>query len=496
VNLANAVITSGTNMSNTLITGATITGITFTTVQKSQMRRNVDNFNANIAALTITTVTPSDLLQLNTEIRSTDVSRLTGGVDVYKPTIGGGSGGTTVVSNFTSDSNETKGFYVDLPNNTAFQITGNRAGDGKQYISTGATGSGVITEADGSQNTVTIIRIRNTVYRVFSGSLIGIPLSVNEYKMGGVGLFDILMEGNYGNAPRGSSGPQGFPGTNAVNGSTGPTGPAAAFDGATGATGIQGATGANGYTGPTGEDGRTGPDGVMGHTGIQGPKGPPGIATEAGATGPTGPNGDTGPTGPQGLPGIVDFVGVTGPMSSIMAATGPHGMYTTQGATGATGSTGPTGEYAVWKYYTYPAELGGNIANTGSTGSIYYEGRVAIGKTAPDGAFALDVSGSIRCIGINNVSDYRIKANVRDIQNTVPMPSLSQLRGAHYLNSLTNKYEYGFIAHEVEEKYPELIYGTKDHETELQSVDYRSMFAILARDIQELKERVNRVRQT
>ena len=175
-----------------------------------------------------------------------------------------------------------------------------------------------------------------------------------------------------------------------------------------------------------------------------------------------------------------------------MAATGPHGIYTTQGATGATGATGPTGEYAVWKNYTYPAGLGGNIANTGSTGSIYYEGRVAIGKPAPDGAFALDVSGSIRCIGVNNVSDYRIKANVRDI-GVAPVPSMTELRGAHYFNTLTNRYEYGFIAHEVQEKYPELIYGNKDHETELQSVDYRSMFAILARDIQDLKARVKRV---
>jgi hypothetical protein len=187
----------------------------------------------------------------------------------------------------------------------------------------------------------------------------------------------------------------------------------------------------------------------------------------------------------------VDFVGPTGPATEIMAATGPNGIFTTQGATGATGATGPTGEYAVWKYYTYPAELGGNIANTGSTGSIYYEGRVSIGKPAPDGAFALDVSGSIRCIGVNNVSDYRIKANVRDICDA---PTMTELRGAHYLNTLTNKYEYGFIAHEVQEKYPELIYGTKDHETELQSVDYRSMYAILARDIQDLKARVKRIR--
>ncbi len=101
------------------------------------------------------------------------------------------------------------------------------------------------------------------------------------------------------------------------------------------------------------------------------------------------------------------------------------------------------------------------------------------------------MSGSIRCIGVNNVSDYRIKANVRDIREA---PTMTELRVAYYWNTLANKYEYGFIAHEVQEKYPELIYGTKDHDTELQSVDYRSMFAILARDIQELKERVARVR--
>jgi hypothetical protein len=95
------------------------------------------------------------------------------------------------------------------------------------------------------------------------------------------------------------------------------------------------------------------------------------------------------------------------------------------------------------------------------------------------------------------VSDYRIKANVRDIgvaPSPSPSPSLTQLRGAYYFNTLTNRYEYGFIAHEVGEKYPELIYGAKDHETEYQSVDYRSMFAILARDIQDLKARVNYVR--
>ena len=471
---------SGTNLANAVITSATITGITFTTVQKSQLRRNAANVAANIPEITIITITSTELVSLNPEIRATDIARLTGGVDVYTPVIGGGPGGTTVVSDITSDAEATTGFYVDIPNNTEFQITGNLAGDTTQYRSTSA---GVITDV--SQNVVTVIRINNTAYRVFAGSMIGIPLSLNEYKLGGSGLYDVIMEhGGYGSAPRGSTGPRGTSGVNAVNGATGMTGPTTAVNGATGPRGLTGATGPRGPTGATGTDGATGPIGATGVTGIYGPKGPAGIATEAGDTGATGPNGNTGVTGPRGIPGVVDFVGATGPAADpILAPTGPYGTYATIGATGATGATGPTGEYAVW-----------TAATAGATG-VYFNGRVAIGKTAPDAAFALDVSGSIRCIGINNVSDYRIKANVRDIGTAPsPSPSLTQLRGAHYFNTLTNRYEYGFIAHEVGEKYPELIYGAKDHETELQSVDYRSMFAILARDIQDLKARVNYVR--
>jgi hypothetical protein len=211
-----------------------------------------------------------------------------------------------------------------------------------------------------------------------------------------------------------------------------------------------------------------------------------------GDTGPTGPMGATGITGPQGAPGGVDF---TGPAGAIGATgpTGATGAYTTLGATGTTGPQGATGTFSMWKYYGYPVEYGGNAGNTGNTGSIYYDGRVAIGKSAPDASFALDVSGSIRCIGINNVSDYRIKEDVRDIA-TAPAPaSLTRLRGAHYLNEITHRPEYGFIAHEVQEVYPELVYGEKDDTCELQSIDYRSLFGILTNDIQQMKERVKRL---
>jgi hypothetical protein len=49
---------------------------------------------------------------MNPAIRTTDITRLTGGVDVYTPVIGGGGGGATIVNDFVSDTNDTKGVYV------------------------------------------------------------------------------------------------------------------------------------------------------------------------------------------------------------------------------------------------------------------------------------------------------------------------------------------------------------------------------------------------
>lgn len=484
VNLSNAIITSTTNLSNTLIVGATLTGITFTTIQQLQLRRNAANIAAGVAGLTITAISPTDLLFINPAISSSDASRITA-IDIYSPVIGGGPGGTTVISNFTSDAVSSNGFYVNIPDNTTFQITANLDGSTKQYMSLG----GNIIEADGSRNIINVMRLNGALYRVYSGSLIGLPLNANDYKVNGVGLYDILIGGGYGGGLTGSTGPMGIPGVNALNGATGPTGPAATTNGATGPTGFIGYTGPVGYTGITGDNGRTGPVGSTGNTGIRGQKGLAGVATAIGDTGPTGPIGFTGPTGPRGIDGVVDFVGNTGPIGTT-GLTGPTGSYITIGDTGSFGPTGPTGAALIWKYYDYPAPYG-NQANSGNTGSIFFDGRVAIGKPVPEGTFALDVSGSIRCIGINNVSDYRIKANVQDINavTSKPIPTITLLRGAHYLNELTNRHEYGFIAHEVQEVYPELIYGEKEGSC-LQAIHYQSLFGILTNDIQELKQRV------
>ena len=42
---------------------------------------------------------------------------------------------------------------------------------------------------------------------------------------------------------------------------------------------------------------------------------------------------------------------------------------------------------------------------------------MGIGTTNPDINYALDVSGIIKTLGVNNISDYRIKDNVQSLQS-------------------------------------------------------------------------------
>jgi hypothetical protein len=126
-----------------------------------------------------------------------------------------------------------------------------------------------------------------------------------------------------------------------------------------------------------------------------------------------------------------------------------------------------------------------------STSNIYYSnGTVGITTTNPDTNYALDVSGVIKTLGINNVSDYRIKENITSLSSSVNIPTLDGLRPVMYYNTLLKKHEYGFIAHEVQEIFPDIVVGIKDAE-QYQTINYIPMFALLVKEIKELKREIS-----
>jgi hypothetical protein len=70
-------------------------------------------------------------------------------------------------------------------------------------------------------------------------------------------------------------------------------------------------------------------------------------------------------------------------------------------------------------------------------------------------------TGSITASLLTLTSDYRIKKNIEEI--SIPeLKNIDSLKPVKYFNTVNKKPEYGFIAHELQEYFPELVTGYKD----------------------------------
>jgi len=488
-NLTNANLTNVTftnaNLTNARIVGANLTGVTFTDGQKIQLRQNADNVAANIAAIALpATVTPTSITAVIPSLKPADIANLEV-IQVLTPALDASNNLAVTVS-----PSVVEGFYIGVSADTPVRI------NGVVYQTTGSGANGQV--LDENQTPVLFIKISDILYRVFVGSIIGIPVDPDYYKVKSYGLGTVLTTAAIGSSSgnvgaTGVTGPSGFAGINGAQGSTGPAG----YQGVTGTQGAQGATGIQGPTGATGAQGATG---TQGHAGVTGP---------TGATGDTGPNAGKGDTGATGVRGPTGYTGIYGPQ-------GEYGITGNTGATGTVGATGPTGESAA-------------VGNTGATGAIsgatganiwrragatsgtpiyYNNGRVGI-QTSPavpaSTQYLLDVSGNIKTAGVMNVSDYRIKQEIvyihpatteTDIGTDRAMLSnqVQRLRPVMFQNRLRNNaWEYGFLAHEVQAIFPELVNGEKDQDGELQAISYHQLFAICCEEIKTLNARLARL---
>jgi hypothetical protein len=97
----------------------------------------------------------------------------------------------------------------------------------------------------------------------------------------------------------------------------------------------------------------------------------------------------------------------------------------------------------------------------------------------------VNVTGTATAGSFNATSDYRIKKNVRQITANV-----DSLNPVQYFNTLSNREDFGLIAHEIQEHFPTLVCGEKDGPGN-QSVNYIGIIPILVSEIQELKKKVN-----
>ena len=107
----------------------------------------------------------------------------------------------------------------------------------------------------------------------------------------------------------------------------------------------------------------------------------------------------------------------------------------------------------------------------------------------------VDVSGNVTCgilyyISLSQRSDYRVKTDVKSLVDT--SFNIDNIIPKYYFNTIANKNQIGFIAHELQEEYPFLVTGVKDG-PELQGVDYIGLIGVLVKEIQDLKSRVSQL---
>jgi hypothetical protein len=82
----------------------------------------------------------------------------------------------------------------------------------------------------------------------------------------------------------------------------------------------------------------------------------------------------------------------------------------------------------------------------------------------------------------NTSSDYRLKTNVEPMQNG--LAKVMQLRPVTFNWLVDGSLSQGFIAHELQEVYPDAVTGEKDGE-QMQGVDYGKLTPILTAALQE-----------
>ena len=98
----------------------------------------------------------------------------------------------------------------------------------------------------------------------------------------------------------------------------------------------------------------------------------------------------------------------------------------------------------------------------------------------------MNVTGAFASNPVLTPSDYRIKTNVQTLDET---HVLDNLRPVTYHQTQLARQDIGFLAHELQEYYPELVDGEKDGD-EMQSVDYIGVLPILINEVQRLRSKV------
>jgi hypothetical protein len=158
------------------------------------------------------------------------------------------------------------------------------------------------------------------------------------------------------------------------------------------------------------------------------------------------------------------------------ATTGAQGA---TGATGAQGAAGPSNSITV-------------SATTDSTSFPVLVSESGAGTRTPlvGNQFTFDEStGNLTCAGtVTANSDVNLKKNVTTIDNA--LDKVLNLRGVEFDFKKNDAHSIGFIAQEVENVLPELVFGSDP-----KSVAYQNVVALLVEAVKEQNDIINNLKK-
>jgi hypothetical protein len=134
--------------------------------------------------------------------------------------------------------------------------------------------------------------------------------------------------------------------------------------------------------------------------------------------------------------------------------------------------------------------INGNASSSSATtGALQVAGGVGIrGNLSVSGTTTIGgniTAGNLIGYALYVSSDYRLKNNVQPLSITRTVDVLKPVEYDHITG-----HQMGFIAHEVQADYPFLVTGEKDG-GDYQTVNYNGLIALLVKEIQEIKGRLD-----
>jgi len=128
---------------------------------------------------------------------------------------------------------------------------------------------------------------------------------------------------------------------------------------------------------------------------------------------------------------------------------------------------------------TYETVNRGNVAKT-------FQWYIGAGATAP--VASLTTSGVW-----TNASDKRNKTNIKDL--SYGLDTVMALSPKEYDLKSNGAHGIGFIAQEIKNIIPELVFGDEEDDDKLLTIDYASMVAVLVKAIQEQQTQINQLKR-